>query len=93
MCAFVCVCVCVCVCMSVCVGGEYGKLALLDALQIHFQSFFAISFLHSIPNELNEVNINLLTYVDCGSVVNFSVVYLAKAHNHLISSNTTYIEN
>ena len=28
-------------------------------------------------------------YVDCGFVINFSVVYLAKAHNYLISSNTT----
>ena len=42
-----------------------------------------------MPNELNGIHINLLIYVDCDSVVNFSVVYLAKAHNHLISPNTT----
>ena len=68
---------------------KYENVALLDDLKTHFQKFFAISFLHSIPNGLNGVNINLLTYKDCGSVINFSVVYLAKTHNHLISSNTT----
>ena len=68
---------------------KYGNVSLLDALKIHFLRFFAISFLHAIPNGLNGVNINLLTYEDCGSVINFSVVYLAKTHNQLISSNTT----
>ena len=68
---------------------KYENVALLDALKMHFQRFSAISFLHSILNELNGVNINLLKYKDCGSVINFSVVYLAKTHNHLISSNTT----
>ena len=67
---------------------KYENVALLDALKTHFQRFFA-SFLRSIPDGLNGVNINLLTYKDCGSVINFSVVYLAKTHNHLISSNTT----
>ena len=68
---------------------KYENVALLDALKIHFQRFFAIRFLHSITNGLNGVDINLLTYKDCGFVINFSVVYLAKTHNHLISSNTT----
>ena len=58
-----------------------------------FPKVFCSKFLHSIPNELNGVNINLLTHKDCGSVTNFSVVYLAKTHNHLVSSNRTWLEN
>ena len=67
---------------------KYEKLALPDALKINFQRLFAISFWNLIPNGVNGVNINLLTYVDCGFVINISVVYLANAYNHLFSSNT-----
>ena len=46
-------------------------------------------FLHEVlSNGLNGVNTNSLRYVDCGFITNFSVVYLAKIHYHLISSNT-----
>ena len=72
---------------------KYENASLLDALKMHFQRFFATSFLHSMPNGLNRVNINLLTYEDCGSVIKFSVIHLAETHNHLISSNKTYFEN
>ena len=51
--------------------GKYEKLTVLDALKIHFQRFFALSwvfciklnFLHLISNGLNEVNINSLTQI------------------------------
>ena len=39
---------------------KYEKLTLLDALKIHFQRFFALSFFYLISNELNGVNINSL---------------------------------
>ena len=68
---------------------KYEKYTLRVALKIHFQRIFASSFLHLMSNGLNGVNINLLMYVDCSFVINFSVAYLAKAQNHLISSNTT----
>ena len=42
---------------------EYlNKFTLLDTLKIHSQ-FFALSFFHLISNELNGVNINLLTQI------------------------------
>ena len=42
---------------------EYlNKFTLLDTLKIHSQ-FFALSFFHFISNELNGVNINLLTQI------------------------------
>ena len=42
---------------------EYlNKFTLLDTLKIHFQ-FFTLSSFHLISNELNGVNINLLTQI------------------------------
>ena len=43
--------------------GEYEKFTLLDALKIHSQCFFTLSFLHLIPNGLNGVNNNSFTYI------------------------------
>ena len=43
--------------------GIQEKLTLLDALKIHFQKFFALSFLHLISNGLNGVNSNSFTKI------------------------------
>ena len=40
--------------------GKYQKPTLLDALKIHFQRVFALSFLHLMSNGLNGVDISLL---------------------------------
>ena len=40
--------------------GKFEKLTLLDALKLHFQTFFALSFLHLTSMDLNGVNINAL---------------------------------
>ena len=45
---------------------------------------FRLRFLHLIVNGFNGV-----IDVKCGFLVNFCVVYLVKAQNHLISSNVT----
>ena len=40
--------------------GKYQKPTLLDVLKIHFQRFFALSFLHLMSNGLNGVDISWL---------------------------------
>ena len=41
--------------------GKFEKLTLLDALKLHFQTFFALRFLHLTSMDLSGVNINSLT--------------------------------
>ena len=43
--------------------GKSEKLTFLDGPKIHFQWFFALSFLHLISNKLNGVNINSFGFV------------------------------
>ena len=42
---------------------KYEKPTLLDAVKIHFQRFFALSFLHLISNGVSGVNVTSLTQI------------------------------
>ena len=74
--------------ISDCNLGKYEKLALLDALKIYFQRFFALNFF-AFNIKWTKWRSYQLNDVDCGFAINFCVVYLVKAHSYLISSSAT----